>query len=124
MARPRKRFRTDAGVRDKFNLSNDHFYEISKDTRHRVRQTFGQLSVEHAYPAQKLQLPFVSDQSSFMSWLLILYSTKLACPKQKPVLSIVPRFNSPRILSCDSAKFGLQKRRRTKPVEGWGKVAM
>jgi transcription initiation factor TFIID subunit 1, fungi type len=54
--------RTDAGqIRDKFNLSNDHFYEVAKDGgRHRVRQTFGQLVVEHAYPAQKLQLPFVS----------------------------------------------------------------
>ena len=61
-ARPRKRMRTDANqVKDKFNLSNDHFYEVAKDGgRHRVRQTFGQLVVEHAYPAQKLQLPFVS----------------------------------------------------------------
>lgn len=60
--RPRKRIRTDAAqVRDKFNLSNDHFYEVSKEGgKHRVRQTFGQLAVEHAYPAQKLQLPFVS----------------------------------------------------------------
>ncbi|KAK0208865.1 TAF1 transcription initiation factor TFIID subunit TAF1 [Desarmillaria ectypa] len=64
MARPRKRLRTDAGIRDKFNLSNDHFYEISKDGRHRVRQTFGQLSVEHAYPAQKLQLPFYKTRLS------------------------------------------------------------
>lgn len=52
--------RTDNQPRDKFNLSNDHFYEVSKEGgRHRVRQTFGQLVVEHAYPAQKLQLPFV-----------------------------------------------------------------
>lgn len=60
--RPRKRQRTDAGpARDKFNLSNDQFYEVSKEGgKHRVRQTFGQLVVEHAYPAQKLQLPFVS----------------------------------------------------------------
>jgi len=59
--RPRKRFKTDGSqARDKFNLSNDNFYEVSKDGgRHRVRQTFGQLVVEHAYPAQKLQLPFV-----------------------------------------------------------------
>ncbi|KAJ7675383.1 TAF1 transcription initiation factor TFIID subunit TAF1 [Mycena rosella] len=63
--RPRKRFRTDAGVRDKFNLSNDHFYEVTKEGgRHRVRQTFGQLSVEHAYPAQKLQLPFYKTRLS------------------------------------------------------------
>ena len=61
--RPRKRTRMDAGQpRDKFNLSNDQYYEVSKDgSRHRVRQTFGQLVVQHAYPAQKLQLPFVSS---------------------------------------------------------------
>ena len=60
--RPRKRLRFDnAQVKDKFNLSNDQFYDVSKDGgRHRVRQTFGDLVVEHAYPAQKLQLPFVS----------------------------------------------------------------
>ncbi|KAF8481830.1 TAF1 transcription initiation factor TFIID subunit TAF1 [Russula ochroleuca] len=58
--RPRKRLRFDnAQVKDKFNLSNDQFYDVSKDGgRHRVRQTFGDLVVEHAYPAQKLQLPF------------------------------------------------------------------
>ena len=50
----------DPHPKDKFNLSNDNFYEVSKDgIRHRVRQTFGSLVVEHAYPAQKLQLPFV-----------------------------------------------------------------
>ncbi|KAF5312301.1 hypothetical protein D9619_002925 [Psilocybe cf. subviscida] len=64
--RPRKRFRTDGGqVKDKFNLSNDHFYEVAKDGgKHRVRQTFGQLVVEHAYPAQKLQLPFYKTRLS------------------------------------------------------------
>ncbi|KIP11796.1 hypothetical protein PHLGIDRAFT_27789 [Phlebiopsis gigantea 11061_1 CR5-6] len=64
--RPRKRFRADTGAaRDKFNLSNDQFYEVSKDGgRHRVRQTFGQLVVEHAYPAQKLQLPFFKTRLS------------------------------------------------------------
>ncbi|KAH8990178.1 TAF1 transcription initiation factor TFIID subunit TAF1 [Lactarius hatsudake] len=60
--RPRKRLRMgmdSAQVKDKFNLSNDQFYDVSKDGgRHRVRQTFGDLVVEHAYPSQKLQLPF------------------------------------------------------------------
>ena len=61
--RPRKKARIESGLpRDKYNLSNDHYYEVSKDgLRHRVRQTFGQLVVQHAYPAQKLQLPFVSQ---------------------------------------------------------------
>jgi len=73
-ARPRKRLRTDAGpLRDKFNLSNDHFYEVSKDgARHRVRQTFGELIVEHAYPAQKLQLPFVGP--FLLSVILLLHT--------------------------------------------------
>ncbi|KAJ3895525.1 TAF1 transcription initiation factor TFIID subunit TAF1 [Lentinula edodes] len=63
--RPRKRFRTDAAPRDKFNLSNDQYYEVAKDGgRHRVRQTFGQLTVEHAYSAQKLQLPFYKTRLS------------------------------------------------------------
>lgn len=64
--RPRKRLRADAAqIKDKFNLSNDHFYEVAKDGgRHRVRQTFGQLVVEHAYPAQKLQLPFFKTRLS------------------------------------------------------------
>ncbi|KAF9244507.1 TAF1 transcription initiation factor TFIID subunit TAF1 [Melanogaster broomeanus] len=64
--RPRKRLRADiAQSRDKFNLSNDHMYEVSKEgARHRVRQTFGQLVVEHAYPSQKLQLPFYKTRLS------------------------------------------------------------
>jgi hypothetical protein len=44
---------------DPLNLSNDRFYEISKEAKRVVRQTFGQLEVQHAYPALKLQLPFV-----------------------------------------------------------------
>lgn len=60
--RPRKRLKADAAkTLDKFNLSNDAHYELSakEGARQRVRQTFGQISVEHAHPAQKLQLPFV-----------------------------------------------------------------
>lgn len=45
-------------IKDKFNISNDQAYEITRE-RHRVRQTFGQLLVQHAYPAVKLQLPWV-----------------------------------------------------------------
>lgn len=45
-------------LKDRFNISNDQAYEITRE-RHRVRQTFGQLIVQHAYPAVKLQLPWV-----------------------------------------------------------------
>jgi hypothetical protein len=81
-ARPKKRLRTETGAaagaagagagggggsaggvggvggKDRYNLSNDNFYEVSRE-RQRVRQTFGNLVVQHAYPAMKLQLPFV-----------------------------------------------------------------
>ncbi|GAA6041854.1 hypothetical protein JCM8097_004508 [Rhodosporidiobolus ruineniae] len=57
---------------DPFNLSNDREYEVPKEQkRQAVRQTFGALEVVHAYPAQKLQLPFYktrlnkSDTRSF-----------------------------------------------------------
>ncbi|CAL1694154.1 unnamed protein product [Somion occarium] len=65
VARPKKRLRTDATPKDRFNISNDQYYEVQKEGgRHRVRQTFGQLVVEHAYPAQKLQLPFYKTRLS------------------------------------------------------------
>ena len=73
--RPRKRLRTDAGPpvpKDKFNISNDHAYEAIKDSR-LVRQTFGALEVEHAYPSLKLQLPFVSSR-------VLLYRSMLTSP--------------------------------------------
>ncbi|KAL1915122.1 uncharacterized protein VTP21DRAFT_7603 [Calcarisporiella thermophila] len=44
---------------DRYNISNDRFYEAQRDGRfHRVRQTFGQLVVQHSLPALKLQSPF------------------------------------------------------------------
>ncbi|KIJ29329.1 hypothetical protein M422DRAFT_269283, partial [Sphaerobolus stellatus SS14] len=59
LTRPKKRIRADIGPKDKFNLSNDQQYEVSKESaRQRVRQTFQDLHIQHAYPAQKLQLPF------------------------------------------------------------------
>lgn len=50
--------RAAAGL-DPFNLSNDRFYEQSKEHRMRsIRQTLGQLELQHSWPATKLQLPF------------------------------------------------------------------
>jgi hypothetical protein len=43
---------------DPFNLSNDHLYEHSRESRFRIRQTFGNIQVFHAGPAKTLQLPF------------------------------------------------------------------
>lgn len=53
-----KAARAAAGL-DPFNLSNDRFYELSKEHRMRsIRQTLGQLELQHSRPALKLQLPF------------------------------------------------------------------
>ncbi|PWY97254.1 hypothetical protein BCV70DRAFT_203028 [Testicularia cyperi] len=43
---------------DPFNLSNDKFYEQTREHRQRVRQTLGKLVVQHAWPAVKLQVPW------------------------------------------------------------------
>lgn len=117
--RPRRRLRTDAAqVKDKFNLSNDHFYEVAKDGgRHRVRQTFGQLVVEHAYPAQKLQLPFVRPFVVLCVHLLTIKSLKRVCPSKRLARSIDQPFNSPLTSRFASAKSAQRKRRRISPAE-------
>lgn len=43
---------------DLYNLSNDRIYENLKEKKKVVRQTFGNLEVQHAWPALKLQLPY------------------------------------------------------------------
>ncbi|KAJ2226702.1 hypothetical protein H4R99_004645 [Coemansia sp. RSA 1722] len=57
-AREAERQRLLEGV-DRFNLSNDHFYEaLQGGQTHRVRQTFGQLIVAHSLPSLRLQPPY------------------------------------------------------------------
>ncbi|KAI8320429.1 hypothetical protein GQ54DRAFT_298684 [Martensiomyces pterosporus] len=57
-AREAERLRLLEGV-DRFNLSNDHFYEALQEGKvHRVRQTFGQLIIAHSLPSLRLQPPY------------------------------------------------------------------
>ncbi|KAJ2558113.1 hypothetical protein EV175_000958, partial [Coemansia sp. RSA 1933] len=57
-AREAERQRLIEGV-DRFNLSNDHFYEALQGGKvHRVRQTFGQLIIAHSLPSLRLQPPY------------------------------------------------------------------
>jgi hypothetical protein len=54
-----------AGGLDPFNLSNDRFYEASRRQGMKVvRQTLGQLELQHSRPALKLQLPFYKTRLS------------------------------------------------------------
>jgi len=124
--RPRKRLRMDAGqIRDKFNLSNDQFYEVSKEGgRHRVRQTFGQLVVEHAYPAQKLQLPFVSSKTKILAVSQACYSTRPVYRSRRLGHSIAPLSNFLQTSNCGFQKCVRPRKRRTKLDENLVKVAM
>jgi len=121
IVRPKKRLRAhDVQSRDKFNLSNDHFYEVSKEGgRHRVRQTFGQLVVEHAYPAQKLQLPFVRKMISALTEYLSTdpstHSTRQDFQSKKPAPFTGPLYSSPPTLISTLAKFVQQRRKRIRP---------
>ncbi|KAJ1746642.1 hypothetical protein LPJ79_005767 [Coemansia sp. RSA 1821] len=57
-AREAERLQLLEGV-DRFNLSNDHFYEALQEGKvHRVRQTFGQLVFAHSLPSLRLQPPY------------------------------------------------------------------
>ena len=120
VVRPKKRLRTDvAAPKDKFNLSNDQFYEVSKEGgRHRVRQTFGQLVVEHAYPAQKLQLPFVSHTLTAVKphthICNSVNSTRPVYQNKKHAPSTGPLYSSHRTLNCISVRSGRPRRKRTK----------
>ncbi|KAJ1921004.1 hypothetical protein IWQ60_006856 [Tieghemiomyces parasiticus] len=57
---------------DKFNLSNDFFYAALQEGKvQRVRQTFGQLDLQHAVPAQLLQPPLYKTRlpkSELRAW--------------------------------------------------------
>jgi transcription initiation factor TFIID subunit 1 len=104
-------------------LSNDQYYEVSKEGgRHRVRQTFGQLVVEHAYPAQKLQLPFVSAYVVVLNHLADESSSKPVYQNKKLARSIALLSNFRRISSFVSKRFGRRRRRRTRMGDDWAKA--
>jgi hypothetical protein len=121
--RPRKRLRMDnAQIKDKFNLSNDQFYDVSKDGgRHRVRQTFGDLVVEHAYPSQKLQLPFVRHRLGCDTQSMLnaphLSSIRHGWGSKRRGLSIGRPYKYQRTLRFASPKCARPRRRRTR-LEG------
>lgn len=57
---------TAGTARDPYNMSNDKLYEVRREQKKTVRQTFGQLEVQHTYPAMKLQFPWYKTQLSKM----------------------------------------------------------
>jgi hypothetical protein len=111
-------------IKDKFNLSNDHFYEVAKDGgRHRVRQTFGQLAVEHAYPAQKLQLPFVSLCSHYLRRYIPYASTqfKTRLSKQEARSFHRPALQFPANIEIRFSKVRTAKKKKDKSGRRLGK---
>lgn len=126
VARPKKRLRTDATPKDRFNISNDQYYEVQKEGgRHRVRQTFGQLVVEHAYPAQKLQLPFVRILLAVLpvSWIsyaiFLQYKTRLS--KQEARSFHRPALQFPSNIEIRFSKVRTAKKKKDKAGRKIGK---
>ncbi|KAI9712271.1 MAG: hypothetical protein M1820_001484 [Bogoriella megaspora] len=51
--------RVTKDLKNRYNLSNDDAYDLLKENHlHKIRSTLGNLSVEHSWPAIKLQYPF------------------------------------------------------------------
>lgn len=109
-------------IKDKFNLSNDHFYEVAKDGgRHRVRQTFGQLVVEHAFPAQKLQLPFVCSCPFLFGVFLISEQFKTRLSKQEARSFHRPALQFPANIEIHFSKVRTAKKKKDKSGRKLGK---
>ena len=52
----------------KYNVSNDEAYDLLKENhQHKVRGTLGNVTIEHTLPAVRLQWPFVSQTTSWVS---------------------------------------------------------
>ncbi|KAJ1953468.1 hypothetical protein GGI12_006005, partial [Dipsacomyces acuminosporus] len=83
-AREAERLRLLEGV-DKFNLSNDHFYEALQEGKvHRVRQTFGQLIIAHSLPSLRLQPPYFKIRHTRAD-LKSLHRPSLQVPINTPI---------------------------------------
>lgn len=82
---------------DPFNISNDPLYEHSRESKYRIRQTFGAIEVFHAMPAKILQLPYVGSTVLFSLSFTYMYRSSRplsANPKLEPG-TVLP-FNSRR----------------------------
>lgn len=93
--------------------------------RHRVRQTFGQLVVEHAYSAQKLQLPFVRKNDFSIDWAYRLiyiftqYKTRLS--KQEARSFHRPALQFPTNIDIHFSKVRTAKKKKDKAGRKVGK---
>lgn len=80
---------------DPFNISNDPLYEHSRESKYRIRQTFGAIEVFHSMPAKILQLPYVGAIFVFsLSFTYTYRSSRLLSANPKLELGIVLLFNS------------------------------
>ena len=89
--------------------------------RHRVRQTFGQLVVEHAFPAQKLQLPFVCSCSFWFGMFLISEQFKTRLSKQEARSFHRPALQFPANIEIHFSKVRTAKKKKDKSGRKLGK---
>lgn len=106
---------------DPYNLSNDKLYEVRKEAKRTVRQTFGHLEVQHAYPAMKLQFPWVCTSLNCLIpdlHLLILhvhiqYKTQLSKPELRSFHRLAIQFPTNIHLSFSKVKSAKKKKDKT-----------
>lgn len=80
---------------DPFNISNDPLYEHSRESKYRIRQTFGAIEVFHSMPAKILQLPYVGVIFLFsLSFTYAYRSSRPLSANPKLELGIVLLFSS------------------------------
>ena len=70
-------------VLDRWNISNDRYYDQKANKTGRVRHTFGQSTVHHSQPALKLLPAFVSMNITFQN-----RSLTLLCAVQMPFYKV------------------------------------
>ncbi|KAG9306980.1 hypothetical protein G9A89_000894 [Geosiphon pyriformis] len=70
---------------DRFNISCDTSYDTNRDGRdQRVRQTYGQLVVQHSIPALKLQIPYFKTKLS-KAELRAFHRTSIQFPVEQEI---------------------------------------
>ncbi|OWZ55034.1 transcription initiation factor TFIID subunit 1 [Cryptococcus neoformans c45] len=101
---------------DPFNISNDPLYEHSRESKYRIRQTFGAIEVFHSMPAKILQLPYFKttlSKSEARAWhrpaLQFPTGVSLTFSKLKSNLSAALNVKKKQMMADPSEKFKTTK---------------
>jgi hypothetical protein len=96
--------RVNKDLTQRYNVSNDEAYDLLKENhQNRVRSTIGQLNIEHALPALRLQSPY--------------YKTKLSTKEARSFHRPSLHFSTEHEIRFDKIKYRKRKTYRGKNVQ-------